>query len=611
MSGIFGYASGASSRSLHNRLPTMQQAFSQQTPTICHRWSSPSHDVGLAMELPDRLNFKHSGYLAVDESIVCVVDGIIFQDAENGHPESAESNPAQRLLEVYSSRGISGLKDVSGSFVVAFWHKTQKKLVLATDKIGYRHLFYAQDGENFFFSSFLARIPQMLSKAPQIDEEAFADLLTYRHVLGERTLLKQIKLVPVGTAIIFENNQLRSQPYWHCAEIEPRGHYNSERLDELIEAFLLAVKRSFQPERTALLTLTGGVDSRTILAAAAHQRLNFVTLTDGNPLGTDAQIARLLSTHLGIPHYSQPVYTHLLGQLLRPMAQQQSGLIATIDSHPCQYIQAPLPGEIVVSGITGETARSPWVEYADLSHNNLDYAMKLVNRAVLSPLASKLDLKTLWQSPYQAVGSSAAQEHMAQLMGGYQYPDSPLMAADYYGLDEHTRKFLNKGSLIALSNMEVMIPYIDHEWVEAIMSVPLAERVSNNIQLDMIKRLYPALLKLPYSKTMLPLDAAKWRTNLSQKARHYREKASRKLGNGRYRREVPTHNYLEWSRGEMRSSLEATLLNPQAAYRTFLNPDKVTDMLHNHFNGKQNWPHLVAALTTLEFTHNLWVDNNN
>lgn len=612
MSGIFGYISADFTSPLCNLLSSMREELPAQTPTIFKKWISHNQVAGLAVEVPIHLQHVRSAQLAVDDEFVCLTDGVIYQSGQGYQSELIEPRPAHFLLQHYKMNGLDGLKSVNGSFVVAWWHKREKRLVLATDKIGYRHLYYAIDGKQLYFSSSLGRIPALLSSRPRIDEEAFSDLLRYRHILGERTLLKEIKLVPVGGAIIFdEEGHLDRRSYWHSSEIEPYGRYDSARLDELTDIFVRAVKRSFQPASSALLTLTGGLDSRVILAAAVNQNLDFATLTDGDLLGTDVKIARALSHHLGITHHSQPIHTHLLGEQLRPMAQRQGGMVATIDSHPCQYAQFPLPGEVVVAGITGETARSPWVQWRDLSQNTLEHATQLVERSVISPLARKIDLASLWNQSWRQVGKSAPKEHMIQVVGGYNYLDTPLMAADYYGLDEHTRKFLNKGSLVALDSVEVMIPYIDHEWITAIMSVPLSERVKNTIQVDMIKRLCPDLTRFPTNKMRLPLDTPKWRTNLSIFTTQYWGKVSRALGHHDSRKEIPTYNYLAWSRNEMRSSLESLLLNESAIYRDLLDEKIVREMLQNHFSGSQNWPHLVAALTILELTHSLWIDNSN
>ena len=56
----------------------------------------------------------------------------------------------------------------------------------------------------------------------------------------------------------------------------------------------------------------------------------------------------------------------------------------------------------------------------------------------------------------------------------------------------------------------------------------------------------------------------------------------------------------------MRPVLVKLLYNPDAAFRDYLRWEVVESLLDRHFSGKDNWEHLVAALTVFEIAHRLW-----
>ncbi|MCP5098163.1 MAG: hypothetical protein GY943_21655, partial [Chloroflexi bacterium] len=219
-----------------------------------------------------------------------------------------------------------------------------------------------------------------------------------------------------------------------------------------------------------------------------------------------------------------------------------------------------------------------------------------------------IDVAPLWQSQYAELAKHGPQQHLNEIISEYAYPDTPLIATDYINFDEHARKFLNKGSAIALAHMDISIPYIDHEWVEAMRSVPLADRVNYNIQIDLMKRLSPSLLKIPYQKTMLPLTAGKFRVKVHKKMRLYRRGIRKKLSRKPHKTQPPAYDYAGWSRVEMRQAIENLICHPNAVYRSYLREDKVAPLLARHFAGKEDWEHLISALVVLEVVHRLWID---
>ncbi|MCP5101547.1 MAG: hypothetical protein GY943_38875, partial [Chloroflexi bacterium] len=428
MSGIYGYA--LTDRHSESLLPIMRQGLAETAVTY-EQWVSATKNVGLASEKPAQLKNATQTMQYSQQDVICFVDGVVYPDKSSTAPELADPHPAKTLLQQYLNSGIDCLRRINGSFVVAWWHQQEKKLIIATDKIGYRQLYYTHQPTGLFFSTYLARLPAMLTGTPEINEAAFAELLAYRNILGEQTLIKNINLLPTGSALIYEAGRANCYKYWRHDEIVPYGRYDNNRLDELADIFKLAVKRSFQPNRNSLLALTGGIDSRAILAASANQNLSYSTLTDGSPYGSDAMLARSAAHHVNVPHFSQPVYPHVLGDLLVLMVAYQSGIVSTIHSHPCHYLQSPLPFDNVISGILGGPVRSHWMKPKDLEHPTAQHAMRVILKAVASPTAKKIDVAPLWQSQYAELAKHGPQQHLNEIISEYAYPDTPLIATDY------------------------------------------------------------------------------------------------------------------------------------------------------------------------------------
>jgi hypothetical protein len=290
------------------------------------------------------------------------------------------------------------------------------------------------------------------------------------------------------------------------------------------------------------------------------------------------------------------------------MVLHQGGILATLRSHPCGLFDSPPAFDAQVEGITGEIARGTWLTSKELGIRDLATATEALRNRALTGTARRLDMEQLWRPEFRSLGLHAPEEHLSTVLAGYRVQDSPLLLYDYFGLNEHTRKILNKSTLIVRAVMENYFPYLDHQWLEAILAVPVSERVTKRIQVDLLRRLYPALVKIVREESLVPLSASPQREWLTKQYRRIKRRLARKLSwVGSPPVKVPCSYDWQWNRGEMRSVLNELLYNPDAAFRAYLRWEAVEPLLDQHFSGQKAWRNLIATLTVFEIAHRLWV----
>jgi asparagine synthase (glutamine-hydrolysing) len=609
MSGIYGFVAQQGTSDPSVLLSRMCEAHSSPRPSVQRQWTSQEGYAGLGAIHPACLGGSpHFAESPSAGGARCVFDGVTYCDPGAQGNTLLEPDGAALLLKRYLKAGIECLQKIDGSFNVAWWDEKARRLVLANDKLGQRPLFWGLRGGVFVFASMLARVMASGVLSPEIDVEGFADLLSYAYILGERTLFKDIHILPPASVLTYADGRVQIWQYWHLDQVEPHGKYNARRLDELEDVFKRAVKRAIRPDVPCTISLTGGLDSRCILAAAANQRLSFTTQTGGQPNSTDVILAKKVAAQVGVQHSFELISPQRLGEWLTPMVFHQGGTIATLHSHPCKFLYAPPAFAAEVQGIGGEFARSHWLSPAALDISDLAIAQKLLRDRMSSRLAKKPQyFEQLWRPEFRSLGLRSAEEHLDTLLLSYKPQKSPATVVDYLYLHERCRKFLNKALLIVRACEEVYLPYLDNQWIEAIAAVPVAERVTNRIQIDLIRRLYPKLLDIPYTKTLLPLSARPWKiwtTTYGRKIRRRVWQRFRVIGRGPV--PVPHASYSHWSRNEMRDTLIDLLYNPNAAFRVYLHGETVETLLDQHFLGRESWDDLIAALAVLEIAHRLW-----
>jgi len=610
MSGMYGFVVQQSISDPVAMLNRMLEAIPSPGPMTKHQWAMGEGFAGLGAVHPASIG--EPGHFARDLSrgLCCVFDGVMYRDTGASGESLVVSDGARMLLDRYLESGPECLRDINGSFSVAWWDEKARRLVLANDRMGQRLLFFGCRNGAIAFASLLARVMATGLVPPEIDVEAFADLISFEHVVGERTLFKDVQVLPPASILTYEAGRVDIRKYWHIGQIEPHGTYDERRLDELEDLFRKAVRRSIRPDLTMAIDLTGGLDSRCILAAAANMQLRFVAHTGGQPDSTDVVFAQQAAAVAGAEHVFEPVGPEKVAEWLVPMVRYQGGIISTLHSHPCQHFEMALPFDASVQGIGINYIRGHWVSPDYLDIHTLPDVRRLFKHKMQSNTARHLDLGEIWTPEFQAIGLQSPSVHLDTLFDQYQeMRDAPVAVLDCISLHERCRKFLNKAILIVRAVREVYYPYFDHDLIMALASIPMSERVTHQIQIDLIRRFFPQLLDVPSAKTLVPFSASPTRMWMTQKCWVARRRVSGMLNlPDSTPAKVPNHYYSRWIRNEMRPMLVDLLYNPEAAFRAYLRWDKVEVLLDQHFSSRANWEHLVAALSVFEIAHRLWVN---
>ncbi|MFB0509898.1 MAG: hypothetical protein ACETVX_05330 [bacterium] len=151
------------------------------------------------------------------------------------------------------------LHELDGHFVVIKWQANQIKFF--TDQLGLRTIYLAKTDNGIVFSTRVDWLARLLNNS-QIDFEAFgAHWLTFNQISYD-SMIKGIKrLGPNGFAVCNPTSlQVESKPWKPIA-------VSSDKSPEELEQYLMAfIQPKIEENYTRSLALSGGLDSRVILA---------------------------------------------------------------------------------------------------------------------------------------------------------------------------------------------------------------------------------------------------------------------------------------------------------------------------------------------------------
>jgi hypothetical protein len=326
------------------------------------------------------------------------------------------------------------------------WEPSTRRFTIRTSILGLPPVYlYRGDGRTILTSD-LALLAAWPGVELTFDREGVRQFCRIGYPVGYRTLFAGVEVVPGGLQVaIDEHGGLGVQRVWRMPSPQPLARW--EELTELQAAlFRRAVRRIEGHE--AFLSLTGGLDTRAILAALLEAGRVLPALTMGwKDLSLDAVLASALCRAYGIPHdvvafdesFAAEIADHAL------MAAQLTGGLAGLDqaTEVAFYRRIGPTWQTRVSGCLGNQVGRRGLEQLSLRHGDL----ALLGEAWSAPQAGTDDGPTLASDAADASDPHVAAFHRAL-----------FASVANYGVGQHF--------------MEQVSPYATRSLIESLAHAP-------------------------------------------------------------------------------------------------------------------------------------------
>src|SRR5213592_3157346 len=192
--------------------------------------------------------------------------GEIEQLKARGHHFAPEN--AGYLVHSYEEFGMAFLEKLNGGFSGLLADLREEKIVLFNDRYGLNWIYFHENETGFYFSSEAKSLLKVLPDLRRLDLRSLGEFLSCGCVLQNRTLFSGISLLPAGSAWTFAPARSPKKQAYFSAEIwekqEPLP--GPQYYEKLKQTWSRILPRYFRGEDRVALSLTGGVDSRMILA---------------------------------------------------------------------------------------------------------------------------------------------------------------------------------------------------------------------------------------------------------------------------------------------------------------------------------------------------------
>lgn len=177
------------------------------------------------------------------------------------------------ILDSTASDVELALEKAHGTFCYVLFK--EDKLIIGTDNMGFYPLYYTRIN-GFTFANFLPHIKHRI-KNPEINWDAWNEILNGQDILGNKTTIKNIYRLRQGEKIIYRGSDFKLQSFtiYSPKPFVDDKTYIEQNNQLLIEGMGVLCKST----NTPLIPLTGGHDSRRIALAAKCKNLDFYSIT--------------------------------------------------------------------------------------------------------------------------------------------------------------------------------------------------------------------------------------------------------------------------------------------------------------------------------------------
>jgi asparagine synthase (glutamine-hydrolysing) len=407
--------------------------------------------------------------------------------------------------------------------------------------------------------------------------------------------------------MICRRGQLTLRSYWDLQFPEVYdGHDEEYYIDKWTNLIKRAVTRQIGGPTPLAVSLSGGVDSRKLLALMERDQVPVLALTFGQPESDDVRLAREVAKALGVEYH----FFRLPPDYLLHLAEE--GVRLTDGMKSCAHMHGLGPlrqmagnAQVFYLGYLGGTIHGDSVSPGLLAPFDESTMTDLLFRDRNKLFRVEEHKQLLVDSFYDQVRGQAYQSFRAALERS-----RSTWAADknnYLEIEEVDRRFTSLGHELLRSQVAVRTPLADKDFLEFTMTVPPGLRQAKSFYFKAFGRVLPELAKIPYEGTGLPLVRCFRELSIrsNQQIRWWlRAKGLKLVPQWKHK---PYADYDSWMRGVLRPWVEDTLLSERALGREYFNPDYVRDLVAEHMAGA-DYARKLGVLLSIELWHRLFLD---
>ncbi len=515
------------------------------------------------------------------------------------------------LLNAYLQWGKACFHRLRGMFAVAIWEESERRLILARDRMGIKPLYYrVQDGE-LFFGSELKCIFAHPEVPRRIDLNGLNCFLSLNYVPGPHTLIEGITKLMPGCALEWRDKQLSVGSYLQpAAQASCPPRTIEEACEELDGLFKQSIAEQLVADVPVGIWLSGGLDSSTLLhyaLQAGGRKLKTFSITFQGKSCDESSYIKKITEHYDVEHSELDLNEGLdLPDVISELSYYSDEPSADAGAVPIWYLAKMSRREVTVA-LSGEGADELFCGY--LTYQADRY------RRVSACLPKPLLRQALGLARFLPVSDDKIgfEYKLKRFLQGSMLPaeDAHVFWDGAFTEDEKLRIFHYADAAPMAGVLSQVRP---GRWLERFLDFDQRYSLPDRLlyKVDRISMAHSIEVRPPFLDDRIVDFAARlpqrfklrgMQTKVTLRALMRKTLPPAILKRPKEGFDIPVH---EWFRGVLQPLLQDTLNWSALRQSGLFQADAVQSLIHDHMERKANWGYHLWGLLMIMMWMKRW-----
>jgi len=521
-------------------------------------------------------------------------------------------NLKQLLLTMYKTGDWNKLKNLNGPFAAAIYDSKMEKLTIVNDRFGLIKIFYFKNEKNFFFGPKIMPLLQLGAKKV-LRKDAIIDFFLFRYLLTNKTFFEDLYLLPGASILEVTKNNIKLSNYWdYKYDIDYDKRPKEILIDELKTLWEKAVEKRIKKDEKIIIPISGGLDSRAILAAALKctAKENIITYSFGEKHSFDFIFGKKVAKKVHVKHISMVAEKENFQERYNSSIKDNEGMIDVTPFFPIEKLKnLEKHQSTILTGYMGGEIMGPLIfpklidkkiqseeDYNAIKNIIFDhYSLNNFNDIqglLTSSFFESIDLLTSFNNSLEGIQTISEREAV-NFCAAWMYKNESAKYT-YFCIFRYKNIF------------SYSPPFLDNELVDFMLRMPPEFRINKNLYTTMLLQNYPELFTLPLRTSVIELNNIK-NKKLSQVSllslMSIFNRLSEKLINRKILIDKRDLNYIDYDellrRNKAFKSYVKTIIE-KVSERGYFNKKYIDFLWEQHMQNKKNCATIFGQLVTFE-----------
>lgn len=597
---------------LHTKMPRewAEVQLIRMVETLCHEkfyvtgtWVDES--LGLYVGWVARKNSFADGMPIRNErgDVVLILSGEEYGKTETENRPKQQGSRLNHGALSYLTRLYEASQNfpenLNGRFHGVLADRARGTTILFNDRYGMHRLYYHIGKDAFYFAAEAKAILAVRPELRRIEPRAVGEFVTCGCVLENRTLFEGIQVLPGASRWVFRKGYVEEKgTYFSPRDWEEQGVLEPEKFyQELRNVFSENLPRYFESQEPIGLSMTGGLDTRMILAWLKPLPKSLPCYTFGGMFRDcrDVVVGRKVSRTCDLPHQvihlgedflaRFPYYAERTVYLTDGCADTRRSSDLYLNERVREIAPIRMTGNYGSEVLRGVRAFKPTMLMPGLFQGDVIPFLRQAGETYRSLLCGHpVSFAVFKQAPWH-----------------------------HYGL-------------LALEETQVSIrsPYLDNDLVRTVFRAPFSTFSNYNVCLRLLGEGNAALRKIPTDRGV---GGAGFIGVAKKKLLEFLSKAEYAYDYGMPQRLAqidhflsPFHfdrlflgkhkfnHYRVWYKEALAAYVQEMLLDPRSLSRPYIDRTRIELVVQGHLRGDRNYTNEIHTVLSLELLHRLFID---